>query len=67
MLYCNIYKENPRPIYKFDEKIVDVTMEYNDKYNVWISPVFQNYELFKQREKIVPYYQNIQKEGIRIG
>lgn len=49
------------------KKIVDVTMEYNDKYNVWISPVFQNYELFKQREKIVPYYQNIQKEGIRIG
>lgn len=49
------------------EKTADITMHYNLTYDIWISPVFQNEKLFKQREHAVPYYQNIEKEGIVLG
>jgi len=42
-------------------------MNYNLQYDIWISPVFQNVDLFKKREHGVPYYQNIEKEGIALG
>ena len=49
------------------KKTADITMNYNLQYDIWISPVFQNVDLFKKREHGVPYYQNIEKEGIALG
>lgn len=49
------------------ERISEITFEYNVQYDVILSPVFQNVEDFEKWKKVVPYYQNIQKEGIDIG
>lgn len=49
------------------QKTADITMAYNLQYDIWLSPVFQNITLFKERKHAVPYYQNIEKDGILLG
>lgn len=53
--------------YLLINKISEITFEYNVKYNVIFSPVFQNIKDFNRMKKVVPYFQSIQKEGILIG
>ena len=49
------------------EMISEITFEYNVKYDVILSPVFQNQEQFDRMIKVVPFYQNISKEGRFVG
>lgn len=49
------------------EEISEATFEYNVKYDIMLSPVFQNENDFNRMLKVLPYYQNIQREGIAIG
>ena len=49
------------------EQISEATFEYNVKYDIMLSPVFQNENDFNRMLKVLPYYQNIQREGIAIG
>lgn len=53
--------------YLLVDKIAEVTFEYNVKYNVMISPVFQNVKDYNRWINVLPYYQNIQREGIAVG
>ena len=48
-------------------QISEATFEYNVKYGIMLSPVFQNENDFKRMLKVLPYYQNIQREGIAVG
>ena len=50
----------------FDE-ISEATFEYSVKYDMILSPVFENTREFYRMLKALPYYQNIEKEGIPIG
>lgn len=59
-----------RPVNEFYcliEQISEATFEYNVKYDIMLSPVFQNENDFNRMLKVLPYYQNIQREGIAIG
>jgi predicted nucleotidyltransferase len=49
------------------DKIAEITFEFNVQYDIELSPVFQNIQLFDRMKKAVPYFQNIQKEGILVG
>jgi predicted nucleotidyltransferase len=53
--------------YKLVDKIAEITFEFNVKYDVLLSPVFVNRNDYQRMVKILPYYQSIQKEGIKIG
>lgn len=47
--------------------ISELTFEYNVKYDIILSPVFQNEQEYERMLKAVPYYQSIQREGIAVG
>lgn len=48
------------------KKVWDVSSELELKYNVIISPTVIPYDEYIKYKEDVPYYQNIQKEGVNI-
>lgn len=48
-------------------KISELTFEYNVRYEIILSPVFQNIDDYRRMLHVVPYYQNIQREGVPVG
>lgn len=59
--------KKPEEFYLLINKISELTFEYNVKYDIILSPVFQNIIDYNRMLRVVPYYQSIQKEGILIG
>lgn len=53
--------------YLLIDLISEITFEYNVKYDIILSPVFQNEQVYKRMLKVVPYFQSIQREGIAVG
>ena len=53
--------------YLLINQIAEITFEYGVQYDIILSPVFQNTADFQRMLKVVPYFQNIQREGIVIG
>lgn len=53
--------------YLLINQIAEITFEYGVQYDIIFSPVFQNTADFQRMLKVVPYFQNIQREGIVIG
>lgn len=53
--------------YMLINQIAELTFEYNVKYDIILSPVFQNESEYKRMLNAVPYFQSIQKEGVIIG
>ncbi len=56
----------PQEFYLLINEISEVTFEYSVKYDVILSPVFQNTNNFKRMIKAVPYFQSIQREGMAV-
>ncbi len=56
--------KEPEEFYLLINKISELTFEYNVKYDIILSPVFQNIIDYNRMLRVVPYYQSIQKEGI---
>lgn len=57
----------PGDFYLLIDLISEITFEYNVKYDIILSPVFQNEQEYERMLKAVPYYQSIQREGIAVG
>lgn len=57
----------PSDFYLLIDLISEITFEYNVKYDIILSPVFQNEQVYKRMLKVVPYFQSIQREGIAVG
>ncbi len=53
--------------YRLLDRISEATFEYNVKYDIILSPVFQNENDFNRMLKVLPYFQSIQREGIAVG
>lgn len=53
--------------YLLINQIAEITFEYNVQNDIIFSPVFQNTLDFQRMLKVMPYFQNIQREGIAIG
>jgi len=53
--------------YQLIDKIAEITFEYDVKYDIMLSPVFQNDKDYNRMVNVVPYFQSIKREGIAIG
>lgn len=63
-----IFTDKPSSeFYLLINRIAEITFEYNVKYDIILSPVFQNEAEFQRMLKAVPYFQSIQREGIAVG
>ena len=48
-------------------RIYDVSDKLDLDYDVVLTPVFQNYQLFQKYMEASVFYRNVQKEGIKIA
>ena len=53
-------------IMKFSDKILDYAydIEYNNNFEVDLSPLVKNVEKYNKRIEVVPFYMNVNKEGV---
>lgn len=58
---------SPSEFYLLINKIAEATFEYSVKYDIILSPVFQNENDYHRMMNVVPYFQSIQREGIAVG
>lgn len=49
------------------KRILDVSDKLDWDYDVVLTPVFQNYQLYQKYMPASVFYQNVQKEGIKIA
>ena len=64
LVLLNVPKEN----INFERnKILDITDRLDLDYDVVLAPVFQNYDLFQKYMPVSAFYQNVQREGVRIA
>lgn len=49
------------------KRIYDISDQIDLDYDVVLTPVFQNYQIFEKYMPASAFYQNIQKEGIKIA
>lgn len=64
MILLDISQED---IGKARREILDISDRFDLEYDVVLAPVLQNYQLYHQYMSVSGFYQNIQKEGVRIA
>lgn len=47
-----------------EDKLSDLVVDLNLKYDIVLSVIDIDYELFKKWEKVTPFYKNVNEEGI---
>ena len=55
-----------REIEKYSDELAEIGFDYNVAYGIWMMPVVKNEEHFEYWVKAYPFYENIQKEGIKL-
>ena len=64
MLIADIPEEQVvQYVYKFSSYLTDLAMDYD----VMIAPVFEPYDKFERLKDTVPFFKNVQREGVRIA
>ena len=48
-------------------RIYDISDRLDRYYNVVLTPVFQNYEVYRKYMEVSVFFQNVQREGVRIA
>lgn len=64
MILLNVPRED---INTERKRIYDVSDRLDLDYDVVLTPVFQNYQLFQKYMEASVFYRNVQKEGIKIA
>lgn len=54
-------------IVRYRRPVAAIASEYLFSDNLLISPIIENQTFFEQHQAILPFYQNIVREGVRIG
>ncbi len=49
------------------KKILEVSNQLDWDYDVVLTPVFQNYQLYQKYMSVSKYYQNVQREGVQFA
>ena len=57
---------NSEEIEKFRDLISDIAFDIELEKEIIISPVIKNIDVFNSRINVIPFYTNVQKEGIVI-
>lgn len=47
-----------------EDKLSDLIVDLNLKYDIVLSVIDINYEMFKKWEKVTPFYKNVNEEGV---
>lgn len=53
-------------IEKYSDELAKIGFDYNVAYGIWMMPVVRNQEHFKHWGRLYPFYENVQKEGIKL-
>ena len=51
-------------IEKFRDEISDIAFDIELEKGIVISPIIKNIDKYNERENIIPFYMNVQKEGV---
>lgn len=54
-------------IKEIQEKIIDYSYDLDLKYDILLSPIVENIEVFNNRTKYMPFYKNVMKEGVSLN
>ena len=63
MILVNEPVENIKELQK---KVLDYSFDLNLKYNILLSPMVENVDVFDHRKGFMVFYQNVQKDGVLI-
>ena len=61
MILINTEEEN---IKELENKILDYSYDIDLKYNVLLSPIVETVKNYNDRISYMPFYQNVEKEGV---
>lgn len=64
MILVNTPSEN---IKKIQKAVLEYSFDINLKYNVLLSPIVENVDVFNNRSKFMAFYKNVQKDGVLIN
>lgn len=51
---------------KYEDKVIDITYDFNEMHETEIMPIVQNIEHFNRWKNAYMFYQNIDREGVAI-
>ena len=57
---------NQDEIEEYRDKICDIAFEIELEKEIHISPIIKNIEQYNARVNVVPFYMNVQKEGVEL-
>ncbi len=64
MILVNAPEEEIKNVQKM---VLDYTFDLNLKYNILISPIVENIDVFNHRREFMVFYKNVQKDGVLIN
>lgn len=62
-----LVKYNDEEIKKIENKILDYSYDLDLKYDILLSPVIENVDVFNKRAKYMAFYKNIMSEGVLLN
>ena len=53
-------------IMEYRDKVLDIAydIEWNNNFDIWLSPLIKNIDKYNKRIDVVPFYMNVQREGV---
>lgn len=51
---------------QYADELAEVGFEYNVEHDIWMMPVVRNQDHFNYWVKAYPFYENVQKEGVKL-
>ena len=57
---------NEREIEEYRDKISDMAFDIELEKEIYISPIIKNIDKYNARINVIPFYMNVQKEGVEI-
>ena len=58
---------NPEEIKELEKQIIEYSYDLDLQYNILLSPMIENIEVYNQRSKYIAFYKNIKNEGVLIN
>lgn len=54
-------------IKRIQKEVLDYSFDLNLKYNILISPIVENIDVYNHRKEFMVFYKNVQKDGVLIN
>ena len=51
---------------QYSDELAEVGFEYNVTHGIWMMPVVKNQDHFKHWVSAYPFYENVQREGVKL-